>query len=164
MGYSVKYVIAFAAAVCAICGLFVSVSAVSLKSRQEANKVLDKQKKVLSVVGLLDESNPKSAEQIAKLFEDNIQAKIVTLATGEYDDAVDVGTFDQRKWSKDLRIRITDVGDTKLSIGDDVEKDALEEENERATEDDGRPAVGFAKSKKAPGACCTCKPYLLYLS
>jgi Na+-transporting NADH:ubiquinone oxidoreductase subunit C len=100
MGYSVKYVIGFAAAVCAVCGLFVSVSAVSLKDRQEVNKLLDKQKKVLSVVGLLDERKPKSPEEITQLFNDNIQAKIVTLATGEYDPAVDALKFDQRKWSK----------------------------------------------------------------
>ncbi len=101
MGYSVKYIIGFSTAVCFVCGLFVSVSAVSLRDKQEANKVLDKQKKVLSVVGLLDESNPKSPDEISKIFADNIKPKIVKLADGSYDDKIDVGAFDQLKYSKD---------------------------------------------------------------
>jgi Na+-transporting NADH:ubiquinone oxidoreductase subunit C len=101
MGYSVKYIITFATLVCIVCGLFVSVSAVSLKDRQDANKVLDKQKKVLAVVGLLDEGNPKTPAEISKIFAENIKAKIVKLADGEYDDTIDLASFDQLKYSKD---------------------------------------------------------------
>ena len=101
MGYSVKYITTFAALVCLVCGIFVSVSAVSLRPMQEANKVLYKQKKVLSVVGLLDESNPKTPDEISQIFAENIQSKIIKLADGSYDDKLDPESFDQLKYSKD---------------------------------------------------------------
>ena len=53
MQRSTSYIIMFAAAVCLVCAIFVSGSAVALKSKQEANKILDRQKKVLAVAGLL---------------------------------------------------------------------------------------------------------------
>ena len=102
MQYSTRYIIGFAAAVCLICSIFVAGAAVTLKPRQDANLVLDRQKKVLVVAGLMKEGERISAEEVALRFEENITPRVVELSTGDYaDEAVDIGSYDQRKASKD---------------------------------------------------------------
>jgi Na+-transporting NADH:ubiquinone oxidoreductase subunit C len=98
---SVGYTIGFAAALCLVCGVFVAGSAVFLKDKQDANKRLDKQKKVLSVAGLIEEGSSPSPQEVEDLFENRIVAKAVDIDKGVYSDSVDVSTFDQRKASKD---------------------------------------------------------------
>ena len=52
---SVFYILGFCALVCLLCSVVVSSAAVGLKPKQDANKVLDRQKKVLAVAGLMKE-------------------------------------------------------------------------------------------------------------
>ena len=99
--YSNAYVVGFATAVCLVCSIVVSTSAVALRDRQDRNKVLDRQTQVLVVAGLLEEGQKASAEDVEALFEENIQTRVVNLDTGEYDDSVNAATYDQRKASKD---------------------------------------------------------------
>lgn len=99
--HSNAYIIGFAAAVCLVCSIVVSTSAVALKERQDQNKILDRQKKVLTVAGLLSEGQKVSATEVQKLFEDNIRMRVVDLASGDYDATVDAATYDQRKATKD---------------------------------------------------------------
>ena len=101
MQRSTSYIIIFAAAVCLVCAIFVSSSAVALKDRQEANKVLDRQKKVITVAGLIEEGSSPSPAEIEKLFTEDIKARIIDLSTGGYDDKTDATTFDQLKSTKD---------------------------------------------------------------
>lgn len=98
---SVGYTFAFAAGVCLVCATAVAGAAVSLKSRQEANKVLDRQKKVLTVAGIMEAGEPLTPAEVQQRFDERIVAKVVTLATGEYDESVDAATYDQRKAAKD---------------------------------------------------------------
>jgi Na+-transporting NADH:ubiquinone oxidoreductase subunit C len=98
---SVGYTIGFAAALCLVCGVFVAGSAVALKDKQDANKRLDKQKKVLSVAGLIEEGESPSAADVEDMFSKRIVAKAVDLDKGVYSDSVDVASFDQRKAAKD---------------------------------------------------------------
>ena len=99
--HSNAYTFGFAAIICAVCGIVVAGSAVSLKDRQDANVRLDKQKKVLSVAGLLTADEDLTPEEVQKRFTDNIQIKVVDLKTGAYATDVDAATFDQNKASKD---------------------------------------------------------------
>ena len=101
--YSNAYVVGFATAVCLVCSIVVSTSAVVLRERQDRNKVLDRQTQVLVVAGLLEEGQKASPEGVERLFEENIQTRVVDLTTGEYDDSVDAATYDQRKATKDPR-------------------------------------------------------------
>lgn len=101
MQYSVQYIVGFAAAVCVVCALFVSVSAVSLKDLQTANKVLDRQKNVLSVSGLVESTDGLSSEQVEQYFADSIRARVIDLETGQYVEGVDPTTFDQQDEAKD---------------------------------------------------------------
>ena len=68
MSESLGYTLAFCVAVCLVCAVFVSSSAVGLKDRQEANKILDRQKKVLVVAGLLEDGAPVTREEVEDLF------------------------------------------------------------------------------------------------
>lgn len=91
MSYSNTYIVGFAAGICVFCSIFVSGSAVILKDQQEANKVLDRQKNVISVSGLIADMDSASAEQIKQQFDANIVPKLVKLETGEvFTEAVDV--------------------------------------------------------------------------
>ncbi|MBW2664732.1 MAG: Na(+)-translocating NADH-quinone reductase subunit C [Deltaproteobacteria bacterium] len=101
MQHSARYVITFAAAICAFCSIFVASSAVLLKDRQEANRALDIQKKVLIVADLMDEKESLPAEEIRRRFEKNITPKIIDVATGSPVDGVDPATFDQRDAAAD---------------------------------------------------------------
>jgi Na+-transporting NADH:ubiquinone oxidoreductase subunit C len=91
----------FAAAVCGVCSIFVATAAVSLKDRQELNARLDVQKKVLVLVGLMESGERLSAEEIQQRYAENIEARVVNLASGRYVDDVDAATYDQRAAAAD---------------------------------------------------------------
>jgi Na+-transporting NADH:ubiquinone oxidoreductase subunit C len=99
--HSNGYTIVFAAIVCAICGAFVAVSAVSLKPLQDKNVVLDRQRNVLSVAGLIQPGESVSADELSALFEQFVKPRVIDLATGEDNATVDAGTFNQAKAAKD---------------------------------------------------------------
>ena len=101
MEHSSRYIVMFAAAVCAVCSIFVATAAVSLKDRQELNAELDVQKKVLELVGLMESGERLSAEEIQQRYSENIEAKVVNLASGSYVDDVDAATYDQRAAAAD---------------------------------------------------------------
>ena len=101
MQHSSGYVVRFAVSVCLVCALFVSSAAVLLKPRQEANVILDRQKKVLTVAGLIQEGQDPDASQIAAIFEKSIRQKVVDLETGAVDPTIAARDFDQQKAMKD---------------------------------------------------------------
>lgn len=101
MQYSARYVVLFAAAVCAVCSVFVASSAVLLKERQEANKALDLQKKVLGVAGLLAPGEKVEKEEIMRRFAKNVEPHVIDVATGAEVEGVDAASFDQGKAAKD---------------------------------------------------------------
>lgn len=100
---TVQYTVLFAGAVCLVCSMFVSVTAVSLQSTQAANRLLDKQKRVLGVAGLYDPADRLTPAEIEQLWNDNIVNVIVDLRTGEEvtDPPVDPETYDQRRAAQD---------------------------------------------------------------
>ena len=95
------YIIGFATAVCLVCSIVVSTSAVALRERQDRNKVLDRQTQVLVVAGLLEAGQKTSPENVEQLFEENIQIRVIDLATGEYEESVESSSYDQRKATQD---------------------------------------------------------------
>jgi len=101
MQHSARYVVMFAAAVCGFCSIFVASSAVLLKERQEANKALDVQKKVLTVAGLMGDKERLAADEVRRRFEKNVTPKIIELATGNPVEGIDAATFDQKEASAD---------------------------------------------------------------
>ncbi len=93
-----------------VCSIVVSGAAVALRPMQQKNAVLDVQRNILSVAGLLD-----AGANIAEVFGENIEAVLVNLETGEIDTSIDVASYDQRAAAKDASASIA-LGD------DDVAK------------------------------------------
>lgn len=82
MQFSTKYIIVFAAAMCAVCSTMISVSAVGLRERQQYNEQLDKKKSVLLAARIMTESDTFTAQQIEEKFA-SVRPVVVDLATGE---------------------------------------------------------------------------------
>jgi Na+-transporting NADH:ubiquinone oxidoreductase subunit C len=101
MQHSTSYIVLFAAAVCAVCSVFVSGAAVLLADRQAANIALDRQKKVLAVAGLIQDGENISGDAAQRLFDENIVEEMVDLESGAVLEGADAASFDQRKAAKD---------------------------------------------------------------
>lgn len=72
------YIIGFAAAICVVCSLALSVVSGSLRERQEQNRVLDRQKNILKAVGYApDELASKTAEEVQRLYGENFEEVVV---------------------------------------------------------------------------------------
>jgi len=99
--------IVVATMLCLVCSIIVSSAAIVLKPKQVANKLLDKKSNILTVAGISGEGS------IDELFQ-QIETRVVDMATGEYTSEVDAETFDQRKASKDPVYRVD------LSSGQDI--------------------------------------------
>lgn len=93
------YTLLFATAICIVCGILVSSFAVSLEELQDENIALDKQKRVLEAVGLLQPGEPIDEAQVAERFEP-IEPVLIELASGEAVDG-DTATFDQQRRARD---------------------------------------------------------------
>jgi len=92
---SIQKTFGVAALLCVVCAVVVSSAAVILRPMQDANKVLDLKTNILASAGLL-----KAGIDVETQFE-QISTRVVDLQTGEFTDAVDAATYDQRKASKD---------------------------------------------------------------
>lgn len=72
------YVVGFAAAICLVCSLALSLVSGGLKERQEQNRILDRQKNILMAVGYQqDELGAKSAPEVEKLYADTFEEMVV---------------------------------------------------------------------------------------
>ena len=92
--------VGFVLAVCVVCALLVSFAAVQLKPLQTANKLLDKQTKILEAANLLSATDG-SAKSIVATFEKYVEAKMVDLDSGEFIEG-NPDLFDERRNSRDL--------------------------------------------------------------
>lgn len=92
---SFKKTVMVALWLCLAGAVVVAGSAVSLKPLQESNKARDEKVNILEVADLL-----KADTDVDAVFN-NIETKIVDLATGDYVDSVDAKTYDQWKAAKD---------------------------------------------------------------
>lgn len=97
---SVRYTIIFAALVCFVCSILVSTAAVTLKDKQDINKLIDQRTKVLTVSGLVQPGESIPADEVNRLFEENLEALLVSMESGDQVTDQDPETYDQRKASK----------------------------------------------------------------
>lgn len=93
---SLEKTLAVALTLCFVCAILVSFAAVALRPLQVENKALDMKKNILEVAGLLQEG-----VDINQSFDQQIEARVVDMETGEYVEGVDVAAYDQRKAAKD---------------------------------------------------------------
>mgnify|MGYP000871004147 CR=1 FL=1 len=93
--HGTAYTIWFSGAVCLVCSIFVCLSAVMLKDRQEVNRQLDKQKNVLLAAGLARGDEELSNADVQQRFA-SIRPVVVELKIGRELPDVDASTFDMR--------------------------------------------------------------------
>lgn len=86
----------FVFVVCLVCAALVSVSAIGLKPLQQANKLLDKQTKILEASGLLE----KAGSDIVGTYNKYVEAKMIDLKTGTIIEG-DTDMFDERSDARD---------------------------------------------------------------
>lgn len=93
---SAAYTVGFAAAVCVVCALVVSLAAVGLQPRQQASALQYKHKNVLLAAGLLAAGEARSVAELQRLFADRVEARLVDLQQGRLleVDAAEVAAFD----------------------------------------------------------------------
>ncbi len=88
---SIKKVLTVAIALCLVCSVVVSSAAVLLRDAQQANKARDMKRNILAAAGMLESGVP-----VEEQFR-NVETRAINLDTGEFTDAVDPATYDQRK-------------------------------------------------------------------
>jgi len=103
---STRYTILFAAAVSVACATLVSVAAVALRERQEANAELYKQKNVLLAASLVKPGDALERDALVALFGQRIAVRAVDLKTGALvpEAQLDARTLDPRKSRADPKL------------------------------------------------------------
>ena len=101
---SLGYTFGVAGVLCVACSLAVSAAAVALRTAQEENKLLDRQRNILDAAGLALGEKGKlagalSKDDIAKLYE-RVEEKLVDLQTGEYDSSIDPKKYEPKDAAK----------------------------------------------------------------
>ena len=87
--------------ICLVCAALVSISAVGLKPLQQANKLLDKQTKILEASGLLE----KAGTNIVSTYNQFVVAKMIDLDSGaiiEDASVLEIDMFDERSAARDV--------------------------------------------------------------
>lgn len=100
MEFTPQRTVIIAGVICFACSIFVATSAVGLKDRQDANEVLDRQKKVLDVAGLLDAKISQDPAAIQTQYDDRIKPELVPLKAGGC-KGLETDGFDQQAVAKD---------------------------------------------------------------
>lgn len=85
--------------VCLVCSVLVVGAAVSLKPAQIENRVLDKQRSILGIAGLLTPN--MSDDEVRDTYATRIRARLVDLRTGQFSDAFDTDHFDALQAARD---------------------------------------------------------------
>ncbi len=85
-----------AVTLCLFASMIVSAAAVALRPIQEANKLKDKQINILQVAGLYE-----PGMDITEAFGASFEPRILELSTGQFTDAFDVASFDDRAAASD---------------------------------------------------------------
>ncbi len=98
--YSVLYNFGFSAAICGVCAILVSSSAVMLRPLQERNEKLEKQINVLAAAGMLEAGKKPSVAEVDKMFE-RIKPLVVDLQSGDPAADIDPAAFNQQRAKKD---------------------------------------------------------------
>ena len=111
---SVQNTLVVATVLCVVCSVLVSGAAVGLRSTQEANKTLDRNRNVLLAAGLVNKEEA-TAERVNEIFTERIERELVDLESGEPVDAsqapVDPETFDPRTAARNPELSIEIAAD-----------------------------------------------------
>ncbi|MBW2275998.1 MAG: NADH:ubiquinone reductase (Na(+)-transporting) subunit C [Deltaproteobacteria bacterium] len=101
------YTVGFAAAVCVVCAILVSVSAVTLRERQEDNRRLDSKRNVLLAAGLVEADADPSRDELEALFAEAVESVVIDRENGRTLEDVDPADLDSDRL---LVYRVTQEG------------------------------------------------------
>ncbi|MEO1245921.1 MAG: Na(+)-translocating NADH-quinone reductase subunit C [Pseudomonadota bacterium] len=76
-----------------LCSVVVTTAAVALKPIQRAYEDLERNRVLVGIAGLTEDAAALSDREVVSLFQD-LEARIVNLDTGKFDDGYDADTFD----------------------------------------------------------------------
>lgn len=115
--------LATALILCLVCSVLVSAAAISMKPKQDANVLLDRNKNILMAANLFDPAKD-NASKVNELFK-NVEIKLINTKTGQFvtDDELkaagitDVGAYDAEKASKNPETAIDLGADDPAQIG-----------------------------------------------
>ncbi|AJR09658.1 NADH:ubiquinone reductase (Na(+)-transporting) subunit C [Photobacterium gaetbulicola] len=111
---SIKKTLIVVIALSLVCSIVVSAAAVALRPLQQKNAVLDVQRNILSVAGLLQDGT-----NITEAYDQFIEPKLVNLETGEFVEQTEEGAtaseYSQRDAAKDPAQSIRLSGDQDLA-------------------------------------------------
>ena len=106
---SIRHTVTVALVLCVVCSVIVSTAAVVLKPRQEANKLLDRNRNILTAAGMFDEGE-HGRDDIARLFAE-FKVRAVNLDSGMFaqDDelaaaGIDLEAYNQRAAARDVNL------------------------------------------------------------
>jgi Na+-transporting NADH:ubiquinone oxidoreductase subunit C len=88
---SVQKTLFVALTMCLVCSVMVASATVLLRPYQAINKALDRKKNILDAAGLW-----QAHKRVDELFK-RVETRVVDLASGEYTNAVDPATYDERE-------------------------------------------------------------------
>ncbi|MFQ6244401.1 Na(+)-translocating NADH-quinone reductase subunit C [Yersinia enterocolitica] len=88
---------------CLVCSVIVAGAAVGLKAKQQEQRLLDKQRNILAVAGLLQPRMP--AEEVQREFAQRIEPRLLDLQSGEFIQQ-DPATFDRVQALRDNQMSI----------------------------------------------------------
>lgn len=92
--------------ICLVCAALVSISAIGLKPLQQANKLLDKQTKILEASGLIE----KAGTDIVGTYTKFVEAKMIDLNSGAIIEG-NTDMFDERSDARDVSKSIKPTND-----------------------------------------------------
>ena len=107
---TIKKTLIVAVSLCLVCSALISFSAVELRDLQEANKTLDKQNKILSAAGLLEEGS-----DVSELFK-SIDSRIVNLESGQFNSEINVLDYDEGSFSRNPETSIELTSDQDIAL------------------------------------------------
>ncbi len=102
---SIKNTVIVTFSLCIVASLIVSFIAISLKSLEEQNKLLEKRRNILEAAGIIEIGQRVTFEEVEKEFQ-NIKEKIVDFKTGNVVEDVPEN-YDPLKASKDLALSVS---------------------------------------------------------
>jgi Na+-transporting NADH:ubiquinone oxidoreductase subunit C len=83
-------ILAVAITLCLVCSVLVAGASVLLKPLQDRNQALAVRKEIVRVAGF----QADNAQQVEALFQQHIEARILDLDTGNFDDSIDPASYD----------------------------------------------------------------------
>ena len=88
-----------------VCSVLVSVTSVTLKPIQQRNQLVERSKNIIALTGLVEAGVKLSNDEILEAVE-QLDIRILDIATGNFDDSIDPADFDARAAVNDPELSI----------------------------------------------------------